>query len=171
MIAVPKVPTPEEARQSLNGHVTAKGGEIRAKYGPHIGWPELQRILADRDFVRYPCELAFNAEPLQSGELAFPQPKGEHPEDGFTLCIHPYFSLDLTRVPNLALYQLVSVNYGAFASSDDAESFGAAALGLGKEEYYRILCAMADEISTGNLSEEDYSPRHEGCTCGAKGSA
>lgn len=149
MTADPQAPAPGDARQSLNAHVAAKGAEIRAKYGPCIGWAELQRILADRDFVRYPCQLAFDAGPLQPGELAYPRPKGRLPEDGFTLCVHPHFALDPSRVPLLALYQLVAVNYGAFASPDDAESFGAAALGLGREEYYRKLCALADEIADG----------------------
>jgi hypothetical protein len=29
---------------------------------------------------------------------------------------------------------------------DNAETFGAAALGLSKDEYYATLCEMADEI-------------------------
>ena len=44
------------------------------------------------------------------------------------------------------LYQLVLVNYGEFASAADAETFGATALGISKDEYYEALCEMADEI-------------------------
>ena len=33
--------TAADARESLNAHVAAKGEEIRAKYGPYIGWKEL----------------------------------------------------------------------------------------------------------------------------------
>ena len=135
-----------EARQSLAAHVAARGAEIREKYGPRIGWAELQRMLADRECTRYPCELAFDAEPLLPGELAYPVPLGERPEQGFRLCVHPYFSIDPARVPEIALYQLVLVNYGVFAAPEDAESFGAAILGISREEYYRRLCAMADEI-------------------------
>ena len=106
-------------------------------------------MLADRECVRYPCELVFDAGPLQPDECAYPAPNGERPEDGFRLFIHPYFSVDPDRVPLLALYQIVSINYGAFASPDDAEAFGAAVLGIPQEDYYAALCAMADEISTG----------------------
>ena len=49
-------------------------------------------------------------------------------------------------MPLLVLYQLVLVNYGAFAAPDDAETFGAAALGLGRDEYYHALCRLADEL-------------------------
>jgi len=157
--------TLDDARQSLAGHVAARGAEIRKKYGPAIGWSQLQAILADRECVRYPCELAFDAEPLHPDECAYPVPIGELPEDGFRLCIHPYFSIEPARVPLLALYQIVSINYGAFASPNDAEVFGAAVLGITQEEYYDALCAMADEISTGHLANGE--PDSPACSCGA----
>ena len=50
----------------------------------------------------------------------------------------------MDRVAHLAFYQLVVVNYGEFASSDDAEIFGAAALGIPREQYHQSLCEMAD---------------------------
>lgn len=139
--------TAEDARQSLRAHVAAKGEEIRAKYGPHIGWAELQRILQDRSCVRYPCEIVFDAAPLQPGEFAWPEPKGSKPEDGFTMYVHPFFMTQLDAVPYLVLYQLVLVNYGPFASPDDAETFGAAALGLSRDDYYAALCELADQIA------------------------
>ena len=144
--------TIEDARQSLTAHVEAKGEEIRAKYGPHMGWSQLQQLLEDRTFVRYPCTLVFDARPLREGEFAHPVARGECPEDGFTICVHPYFAAQPERVPCLVLYQLVLVNYGEFASADDAETFGATVLGLAKDEYYRIVCGMADEIASQELT-------------------
>lgn len=139
--------TAEDGRQSLNDHVATKGAEIRAKYGPHIGWSTLQEILQDRACVRYPCEIIFDAAPLQPGECAHPVPRGERPEDGFNLHVHPYFMMQLERIVHHVLYQLVVVNYGEFASPDDAETFGAGALGLSRDEYYQALCELADEIA------------------------
>lgn len=136
-------------KQSLNLHVAAKGAEIFEKYGPQICWKDLLRILEDRACVRYPCEIVFDAGALHSGECAHPVPQGEHPEDGFKMHVHPYFMTQLERITYLVLYQLVLVNYGEFASPDDAETFGAAALGLSKDEYYAVLCEMADELSGG----------------------
>jgi hypothetical protein len=46
----------------------------------------------------------------------------------------------------LVFYQLVVVNYGEFASSDDAVTFGAAALGLAEDDYYRTVCELADRL-------------------------
>jgi hypothetical protein len=134
----------DDFHQSLNGHVAAKGEEIRAQFGPNIGWRELLRILEDRACVRYPCTVTFAAAALQPGEFAHPVQNGENPEDGFVIQVHPIFMTQPEHVPALVLYQLVVVNYGGFASSDDAETFGAAALGLSKDEYYDRLCALAD---------------------------
>ena len=139
--------TAEDGRQSLNAHVAAKGAEIHAKYGPSLGWNELQRLIDDRTYVRYPCTIAFDYLPLQPGEFAHPAPNGDRPEDGFTMYVHPYFMTQPERVPYLVLYQLVLVNYGEFATADDAEVYGASALGLSQEQYYAALCQMADEIS------------------------
>jgi len=144
--------TADDVRQSLNAHVAMKGAEIFAKYGPHIGWKELQLILKDRACVRYPCELVFDGTSLQSGECAYPRPNGEEPENGFTLFVHPLFMTQLAIVPSLVLYQLVQVNYGEFASPEDAETFGAAALGLSQDEYYPQLCTLADQLGDGGCA-------------------
>jgi hypothetical protein len=138
--------TEQDARQSLNSHAACKGAEVFQKYGPEIGWKELLKILADRECVRYPCDIVFDPSPLGPGEFAHPLPKGDTPEAGFTMHVHPCFMTQLQFVPYLVLYQLVLVNYGEFASPEDAESFGAAAVGLDREEYYERLCALADQL-------------------------
>ena len=139
--------TSDDARQSLNAHIAVKGLEIREKYGPHIGWGQLLQILEDRSCTRYPCEIIFDAAPLRPGEFAYPAPKGQRPEDGFIMYVNPFFATRPERVAYLVLYQLVLVNYGDFASPDDAETFGARVLGLSKDEYYQALCALADQLA------------------------
>ena len=141
---LPPPPSARDARQSLNAAAAAVGAGIYERYGPRIGWTQLVQILKDRACVRYPCEIVFDATPLQEGELAHPVAKGDRPEDGFRMYVHPFFMAQLDQVPLLVLYQLVLVNYGAFAAAEDAETFGAAALGLGREEYYQALCRLAD---------------------------
>jgi hypothetical protein len=139
--------TVEDARRSLTAHAADKGTELRDKYGPHIGWNELRRILEDRLLVRYPCEIVFDSGGLLEGEFAHPMPNSDDPEDGFKIHVHPIFMAHLDQVPLLVLYQMVLVNYGEFACSDDAEAFGAAALGLEKEEYYSAICELADHVA------------------------
>jgi hypothetical protein len=139
--------TADDFKQSLNTHVATKGEEIREKFGPEIGWKELLQVLEDRSLVRYPCEIIFDSAPLLEGEFAHAMPNSENPQDGFKIYVHPFFSLQLARVPHMVFYQLVRVNYGEFASADDAEVFGASGLGLSKDEYYETLCELADELS------------------------
>jgi hypothetical protein len=139
--------TADEARQSLTAHVAEKGAAIFEKYGPRIGWSELLRILEDRALVRYPCRIVFDQAGLQPGEFAHPMAIGERPEDGFTMYVHPFFMTELDQVPALVLYQLVLVNYGAFASPEDAETFGAAALGMARDDYYDAVCEAADKLN------------------------
>jgi len=160
--------TTADAKLSLNAHVAAKGAELFAKYGPVIGWNELQAILKDRAFVRYPCQLVFDSARLNPGETAYPEPKGEMPEEGFTLYVHPVYMTQLAMVPYLALYQLVAVNYGAFASADDAETFAAQALGLPREEYYQALCGLADELGAG-IDPGTGATAHGQCSGGGCG--
>jgi hypothetical protein len=138
--------TAEDARQSLRSHLEAKGHEIQAQYGPRIGWKQVQQLLADRRYVRYPCELVFDEKSLEAGEFAFPFPKGDRPEMGFTLYVHPFFLLHLDEVAYLVLYQLVAVNFGDFAGPEDAEAFGAAAFGVSPDAFYSKVCELADQI-------------------------
>lgn len=160
--------TAEHAKQSLTAHVEAKGAEVFAKYGPQLGWAELQRLLEDRTCVRYPCTIVFDAAGLQPGEFAFPEARGATPEEGFTLYVHPVYMTQLAMVPYLVLYQLVVVNYGEFAAADDAEAFAAAALGIDRELYYETLCRLADQLGVGiDPGTREVEGCGPACGCGA----
>lgn len=130
----------------MQAHAASKGAEIYDKYGPAIGWGEFLKILEDRSVVRYPCEAVFDASVLLPGECAHAQGKTDNPNDGFTIFIHPFFVSNPPDAVLLGLYQLVVVNYGPFASSDDAEAFGAAALGISPDDYYERICRVADQL-------------------------
>lgn len=141
--------TADHAKVSLSAHVASKGAEIFEKYGPHIGYAELQAILQDHTVVRYPVELAFDSSHLNPGEFAYPAQNGARPEEGFTLYVHPIYMTQLSVVPLLALYQIVTVNYGEFASHEDAETFASHALGMDREECYQQICELADQLGVG----------------------
>lgn len=141
----------EHVSRSLAAELSAKASEIRHKYGPQIGWEELQRVLADREFAPFPCEIRFDAEPLLPGEFGHPVQKGASRDDGYIIYIHPFYSTQLARVPYLVLHQLVLINYGESATADDAETFGSVALGLSKEDYYHALCELSGQIGGDEL--------------------
>src|SRR5690349_2785754 len=99
--------TAEDARQLLTAHVEAKGLEAFVKHGPPTERTVLERLLADRAIVRYPCLICFDADRLQPGEFSHVEADGGQPEDGFTLLVHPLLETDPRLVAYAALYQIV----------------------------------------------------------------
>ncbi len=146
-------PSITETRLSLNAHAAAKGEDLRAKYGPILDWDKLHQLLQDRACVRYPTEILFDAAPLMPGEIGYAFQKKKNPEEGFTIFVHPCFSSNFQDAFYVILYQIVVVNYGPFANSDDAEAFGSSALGITQEAYYQRLCNLAQEVSNLEVTE------------------
>jgi len=140
-----------DVRSSLCADLAAKAAAIREKYGPHIGWNELHQLLEDRDFAPFPCEIRFDADPLLPGEFGHPVPKGPSKDQGFIIYLHPFYETRLACVPYLVLHQLVLINYGDLATADDAETFGSLALGLFKDDYYRVLCELSGKLGGDEL--------------------
>jgi hypothetical protein len=66
--------------------------------------------------------------------------------DGYRIYVHPFFMTRREQVPLLVLDQLVLVNHSGFATPEDAETFGANALGLLPNDYYTRLCLLADQV-------------------------
>ncbi len=145
-------PTAEEGQQSLRDHVVAKASDARLRRGGVIDREEVLRMLHDRSVVRYPLGVRFDAEPLQPGEFACLESLGDHPSDGFCLFIHPMFENVDELIPLLIAYYIPSVNYGEVASHVEAELFGATLLGIDREEYYAILCSVADSVTAASGS-------------------
>jgi hypothetical protein len=141
----------QEVGQELDTRIAAQAELIRQRYGPRLDWPQLLLLLEDRACVRFPCEIRFDAEPLLPGEFAHVVPRGPVEEDGFTIYLHPFYALQLEQAVYLVLHQLVRVNYGAGAGPDDAETFGALALGVAKAEYYRALCELSGQLGGDEL--------------------
>src|SRR5689334_15259538 len=99
----------EDIRQSVTADVAAKATEIRLRYGPHLGWEQLQKLLQDREFTPFPCEVRFDSAPLLPGEFGHPVPKGPEREQGYVIYLHPQYANQLTVVPYLVLHQLVLI--------------------------------------------------------------
>lgn len=142
-------PTADQAQQSLLEHVVAKATEARLRRGGLIDRAEVMRMLEDRSVVRYPMGVRFDAGPLQAGEFACLEALGEHPSDGFCLFLHPMVENSDDLLPLLIAYYIPSVNYGEVATHVEAEAFGSTLLMLDPEEYYRVLCSVADAIGPG----------------------
>ncbi len=135
-----------EARAAFSEHLKAKAAAARIKYGLYIDTEAILQMLSDREVVRYPTTIEFDAAALQVHEFAYPQPLGFHPSDGFCLLVHPHFRGQPQNVPLLAAYYIPTINYGGIVEAQHAELYGATLLGLDVETYYQALCELADSI-------------------------
>lgn len=139
------VPSEHDGRSALRDHAIERAKLARAKHGP-MSPSTIMRLLDDRDVVRYPTGVRFDASGLEAGEFAFAQPLGEHPREGFCLWVHPALQQRPEDLPLAIAYHIPAINYGDVAQPDDCEAFGAALLGLEIEAYYRRLCSIADSL-------------------------
>lgn len=140
--------TLEDGRRALGVHVLEKGHQLHEKYGTFVGFDTLQKILQDVEFVRYPTRIEFDSTQLEEGMFACAMRVTEsNASDGYVIYVHEMFKENEGDLAAIVLYHLVTVNYGEFATHNEAEEFGSAALGLDKEYYYDYLCRIADKIS------------------------
>jgi hypothetical protein len=138
---IPPIMDGAEARAAFSEHLKAKAAAARLKYGPSIDAEAIRIMLGDREVVRYPTSIEFEAAALEAHEFAHPRPLGFHPSDGYCLFVHPHFQGQPENLPLLVAYHIPSINYGGIAEAQHAE-------GLDVETYYRALCGLADSIPT-----------------------
>ncbi len=139
--------TLEDGRRALGVHVLEKGHKLCEKYGKFIDCDTLQRILQDEEFVRYPTKIVFDSTKIEEGMFGCAEKMTDDATDGYTIYIHKSFMNRWGDVPALVFYHLVTVNYGDFATYNEAEEFASAALGMEKDYYYQYICRLADSIS------------------------
>ena len=140
---------PEGAGQkALSEHVSHRVEFIRQKYqlaAPAHITPEMMGVmLGDSDVARFPVELRFSPD-IEAGLFGYCEKKTENPQDGYDLVLHSGFQSRTEELPFLVLYLLVKVNYGEFATYEDAERFAAGILGLPVDAYYSVLCQLVDQ--------------------------
>ena len=127
-------------------HAAATGTAIRQRLGDTLDYAQLAPLLEDSAAVRFPVQVAFDAGPLQPGELAYPLPVDGDPTNGYTMYVHPALAERTADTVAAVLYALVVVNYGEAATGDVGEAFGAAVLGMERDAYYRTMCRIADRL-------------------------
>ncbi|MBL9119107.1 MAG: hypothetical protein JNL80_04240 [Phycisphaerae bacterium] len=138
--------TPGSAQQSLRDHVLRKALDARARHGTPRDRAAVERIVADRDVIRYPLTIGIDADGLDAGEFAWLEPLGALPSDGHRLHVHPLLGPMDELLPLVIAYYIPSVNYGDIVGPEEAEAFGATLCGMAVEDYYATLCAIADRL-------------------------
>jgi hypothetical protein len=137
-----------DANKALHEHILRTARLGRQRHTPFSSIESVRPLLADRDVVRYPVEIVFDATPLEPGEFACTELIASLPADGFRLYLHPHFEGHASALPILIAYHLPSINYGPIVTADHAEMFGATLLGMDRETYYQRVCALADSVGS-----------------------
>lgn len=137
--------TLEDGRRALGVHVLQKGSDLRKKYGGFIDYETLLKILRDEEFVRFPTRIIFDSSKIEKGMFALVEKQADEPTKNYIIYVHEHFKKKLGDLPAVVLYHLVTVNYGDFATHNEAEEFGSAALGMEKDYYYQYVCRLADQ--------------------------
>lgn len=145
MEAKPKL-TENDGYEALREHVLERALAARAAHGPDFDRAAIEGLLADPKVMRFPTRLSFAADGLLDGEFAWARSLGPQPQDGYEIVVHPQFENRSEALPALVAYHIVSVNYLDVATSAEAELYGAALLGLEIDDYYKTVCAFADEL-------------------------
>lgn len=138
--------TLEDGRRALAVHALQKGSDLRKKYGSFIDFETFLKILQDEEFVRFPTRIIFDSSKIEKGMFAVVEKEADEPTKSYIIYVHEYFKKRLGDLPAVVLYHVVTVNYGDFATYNEAEEFGSAALGMEKDYYYQYLCRLADQI-------------------------
>lgn len=138
---------PDEGAAALLDHVREKAALARAKYSQTIDAVTMLHLLEDREVVRYPVAIRFEAWHLEPHEFAYLEQLGEHPSEGFLLFMHPVLEAQRELWPAVIAYYLPSINYGEIVSHQEAELYGATLLGLDVETYYAALCQLSDSLA------------------------
>ncbi len=127
-----------------------KAWEARQAYGegePGMSMANLEVLLQDRKFIRYPVSISFDTASLDEGEAAYPHPIEENnPKAGFVMFVHPSLQGDDEAVASVVAYQLVAINYGDIAEHEAAEHFGSILMGMDVETYYKKMCSITDTL-------------------------
>ncbi len=152
--------TPEELRESMNLHLRQKAQEIKDKYGDIVTFPVLLDILQDRKFVRYPINIIYDSTRIEAGffiktEMMLSD-QGHQPDEDddyvkqadrrYDFIVNEYFKGQPDKLVPLVLYHLPTVNYGDIATYEDAEVFASALMQMEQDDYYQLVCDLADAI-------------------------
>ena len=137
----------EDIEHHVADHAQLAAQRAKAKLGGSVNRNTLDRFLRDPDCMRYPVEIVFDASPLEDHQFAEPAIVVEEGKPFCRLHVHPRFAGRNDALPHFVSYMAAVINYGAVATPELCESYGAALVGEDRETFYQKVCAFAVEAS------------------------
>jgi hypothetical protein len=142
--------TPPELEQlgqaSLRAHLLAQAVVAHQKHGP-LTFDKLEALLHDPDCLRHPVRLVFEFGEMAMHQFAQPDLDWRNPDqDGRVLYVRPLLREHPDLVVPAVAYMIPLINYGDIITDEHCLLYGAALLGMMKEEYYPTICRLADFV-------------------------
>jgi len=142
--------TPEQleklGQDSLRDHLLAQAVLAHQKHAP-LSADKLDTLLHDPDCLRYPVRLVF-----EFGEMAmhqFAQPDIDwrnRKQDGRVLYLRPILRDRPDLVALAVAHMIPLINYGDVIADEHCFAYGATLLGMMEQEYYQLVCQLADFV-------------------------
>lgn len=134
----------DEAVAALSHHAAEAAVRARAALGANLDAENLGTFLSERILLRLPTELRFDGLGLDPHQFAHPVFVTENGERRCILHIcSQYKDLPDTHAYIVA-YMAAAINYGAAASAELCETYGATLMGISVEDFYAAICRIAD---------------------------
>ena len=134
-----------ELADALARHACFAADRARSRLGGPLSADNLSEALRDDVCFRYPVEIGFDEtglEPQQFADARFSGPDGQRV---CKLHVRPRFKDGADVLHLLVAYMAAPINYGDVATPDLCEQYGAALVGMTRENYYKVLCASVLE--------------------------
>jgi hypothetical protein len=131
--------------ESLRDHLVAQAAVAHQRYAPFTP-ANLDAFLRDPACLRYPTRLVFEFGEMAQHQFAQPDRDWRNPQsDDRILYLRPCLRDRPDHTLLAVAYMVPVLNYGDVATDEHCRCYGATLLGLVEEEFYRQICAMADD--------------------------
>jgi len=137
----------QRLREGLENHIRMVAEKATSKYGAIVSIETFNKMLENREVVRFPSTLGFKEPADKDTPCARLDREGGGEDECFCITLHPRFRGRDEDVIALALYQFVKINYGKIAKEKEALLFGSLLLNIREDEYKQWIEKLENEIN------------------------
>jgi hypothetical protein len=142
-------PTPvydEDLHETLLRHAREAAARGIAKIGGPLSVENIDAFLVDSDCLKYSVRIVYDDAQLEPHQFAQPVFSGSAADRRCELHVHPHYTSHPECLPFIVAYMAGAINYGGAVTLDLCEIYGAALMQMPREEFYRAVCQMADQL-------------------------
>ncbi len=145
--SMPKMPDRgDDLHETLLRHAHEAAARSGAKLGGPLSVENIDAFLVDSDCLKYSVRIVYDDARLEPHQFAQPVFAGSAADRRCELHVHPHYANHPECLPFIVAYMAGAINYGDAVTMDLCEIYGAALMQMPREEFYRAVCQMADQL-------------------------